>query len=115
MSAVASARLAIQYLAAFGELGGRWRSQLAASMRAPRADAAAWAVIDALPAHPIITAPVAAAVTGRSKPSIYQALDQLQLAGVLAPLSKRSRNRAWEAVGLLDLIAGLEEGEFPGL
>jgi hypothetical protein len=31
-----------------------------------------------LPAHPLITAPVAAGATGRSKPAIYQAFEQLQ-------------------------------------
>lgn len=62
----------------------------------------------------MITAPVAAAVTGRSKPQIYEALDQLQAAGILAPLSASRRNRAWEAVGLLDLLAGLEAGQMPG-
>jgi hypothetical protein len=79
----------------------------------PRADAAAWALIDALPAHPV-NAPMAVAAAGRSKPSIYEALEQLQRAGVLLPLGKASRNSAWEVFGLVDLIAGLEEGESPG-
>ena len=69
---------------------------------APRADAAAWALIDVLPAHPIITAPVAAAVTHRAKAAIYQALSELQDAGVLVPLSPSRRNQSREAVGLLD-------------
>ena len=108
-----AARLATLYMRAVRKLAAEWRAQLAASPGAPRADAAAWAVIDVLPGHPVITAPVAAAVTGRSKPSIYQAFDRLQAAGVLAPLTGGSRNRTWEAVGLLDLIAGLEAGEPP--
>src|SRR5882724_2199618 len=76
-----------------------------------RADAAAWKIIDVLPAHPIITASVAAAATGRSKPQIYEALRLLQAAGVLVPLSESQRNRSWEAVGLLDLLTGLESGQ----
>ena len=76
--------------------------------------AAAWAVIDVLPAHPIITAPVAAAATGKSKPTVYQALDQLEGAGVLEPLSRSQRNRSWEAAGLLALLEGLEAGTLPG-
>ena len=68
-----------------------------------------------LPAHPIITAPVAAAVTHRAKAAIYQALSELQDAGVLVPLSPSRRNQSWEAVGLLDLLAGLEAGRFPKL
>jgi Fic family protein len=53
---------------------------------------------------------VAAAATGRAKAAIHQALGDLTDAGVLAPLSTSKRNRSWEAVGLLDLIANLEAG-----
>ncbi|HEX7048927.1 MAG TPA: Fic family protein [Longimicrobiales bacterium] len=112
-AAASAAHLAAAYLEAVHELGARWRAQLAALSDAPRADAAAWAVIEVLPAHPLITAPVAAAATGRSKPSVYQALRQLESAGILMPLSRSRRNRSWEAVGLLDLLAGLEAGRLP--
>ncbi len=106
-----AARLAQAYLREVEALRATWRAKLAARTGPPRADAAAWAVIDVLPGHPVITAPVAAAVTGRSKPSIYEALEQLQVGGVLRPLSASRRNRSWEAVGLLDLLAGLEAGQ----
>ncbi len=76
----------------------------------PRADAAAWAIIDVLPAYPLITAPVAAAATGRAKAAVYQALEQLQAAGVLTPASAARRNQVWEAAGLVELLAGLESG-----
>ena len=105
-----AARLASEYLLAARDLTADWHAALAASPQAPRADAAAWAVIDVLPAHPIITAPVAAAATGRSRPQIYQAIEALQDAGILIALSRGRRNRSWEATGLLDLIAGLEAG-----
>ncbi len=110
-AARAGAKLASGYLGQVQNLSAMWRAKLAAQARAPRADAAAWAVIDVLPAHPMITAPVAAAVTGRSKPQIYEALSQLESAGVLAPLSRSKRNRSWEAVGLVDLLAGIESGQ----
>jgi Fic family protein len=110
-----SARLAADYLEAVHQLTDEWRAQLKASSDAPRADAAAWAVIDQLPGHPIITAPVAAAASGRSKPAVYQALSQLEEAGILIPLSTSRRNQSWEAVGLLDLLAGLEAAERPAL
>jgi hypothetical protein len=61
----------------------------------------------------MISAPAAAAATGRSKPQIYQGLEQLEAANVLAPLSAGQRNRSWEAVGLLELLAGLEAGRHP--
>jgi hypothetical protein len=75
-----------------------------------RADAAAWAVIDQLPGFPVITGPVAAAATGRAKAAVYQALGQLEDAGVLARMGSTRRNRSWEAEGLIDLSAALEAG-----
>ncbi len=110
--AAASARaagLAQRYLAEVLDLQDQWR-QRQRDHTDLRSDAAAWAVIDELPGHPVITLPVATAVTGRSKSSTAVALDQLADAGILVPLSASKRNRAWEADGLLDLLAELEAG-----
>jgi Fic family protein len=112
-AAHSAAKLASAYLEQVQMLTEVWRTKLAAQPSSPRADAAAWRVIDVLPAHPMITAPVAAAAIGRSKPQVYEALAQLQNAGVLIPLSESQRNRSWEAVGLLDLLEGLESGQPP--
>jgi Fic family protein len=109
-SGASAAHLATAYLKAVQALVARWRAQLRALPKAPRADAAAWALIDVLPGHPLITAPVAAAATGKSKPATYQAIEELHAAGVLTPLSESRRNRVWEANGLLDLLAGFESG-----
>lgn len=79
----------------------------------PRADATAWLLIEQLPAHPMISAPVATALTGRAKVRVYEAIDQLVAAGVPLPYTVGKRNRWWEASGLLDLIAQLEAGELP--
>lgn len=106
-------RLALAYVRAVRELQEDWRRRLSESSGAPREGAAAWAVIDSLPAHPMITAPVATAATGRAKAAIYAAIDQLVQAEVLVPLSASKRNRSWEAVGLLPLIARLESGALP--
>jgi Fic family protein len=111
-AAASAAHLARDYLRAVAALITRWRAQLTAA-GAPRLDSAAWALIDVLPAHPVISAPVAAAATNRSKAPIYQALKELETAGVLVPLTGHRRNRSWEASGLLELIAGLEAGELP--
>ncbi|HEV2643917.1 MAG TPA: hypothetical protein VGT98_14470, partial [Candidatus Elarobacter sp.] len=73
-----------------------------------------WAIIDVLPAHPIITAPVATVATGRVKAAIYDGIEQLVAAEVLTPLSSSKRNRSWEASGLLDLVERLEAGQLPG-
>lgn len=54
-----AAHLATSYLHAVQALAGRWRERLSGLPRRPRSDAAAWAIIDLLPGHPLITAPVA--------------------------------------------------------
>jgi Fic family protein len=108
-----AANLASTYLQAVAELTEDWRRALRDLPGPPRSDAAVWAIIDVLPAHPIITAPVAAAATGRAKPRVYQALEMLEQAGVLLRLTRKRRNQSWEAKGLLDLLEGLEAGEYP--
>lgn len=110
-----AAHLASVYLAAVEALTREWREKLAALPNAPRAGATAWVVIDALPAHPIISASIAATATERNKPSIYDALRQLENAGVLIPLSAAQRHQSWEAAGLLDLIARVESGDVASL
>jgi Fic family protein len=110
---IRSARLAQAYVVAVRALQESWRDQLRGLERVPRADAAAWAIIDLLPAHPMVSVPVAAAVIGRAKGRVYEAIDQLVAARVLAPLSDGRRNRWWEAAGLLDLIGQLEAGQLP--
>ncbi len=109
VAAAQAANLAKRYLGRVQELQEAWRQQLRDHADL-RADGAAWAVIDELPGHPVITVPVATAVTGRSKSSTAVAVDQLVDAGILHPLSESKRNRAWEAAGLLDLLAELEAG-----
>lgn len=86
-----------------------WRQRIR-ERRHLRVDAAAWALVDILPAHPVITVPVAVAVTRRTKPAISNAMAELESAGVLRRLGTSARNRAWEAEGLLDLIVRLESG-----
>jgi Fic family protein len=108
-----AAHLATGYLRAVQALTARWRAQLRQLPSPPRTDAAAWRLIDVLPAYPLITGPVAVAATGRSKPAANQGLKELEEAGVLVPLSQSPRNRVWEANGLLDLLAGLEAGRIP--
>ena len=101
--------LAESYLQRVTELQEKWRDQLKTTVN-PRSDAAAWALIDVLPAHPVMTLPVGVAATGKSKPAVNGAIPDLVAAGVLRPLSDSQRNRAWEASELLDLIVDLESG-----
>lgn len=97
-------------------LADEWRAALGEAVN-PRADAAAWAIIDVLPAHPMLTGPGAIAATGRARAPVYDGIRQLEEAGVLVPLTASARNRVWEARGLLELLellAGLEGGVAPG-
>ena len=108
-----AATLAARYLDAVGDLQTEWRELLAAAAN-PRSDAAAWSLIEALPAHPVISTAGAVATTGRSKAAVHAAVAQLVDAGVLIPVSTSKRNRLWEASGLLDLVEGLDAGRPPG-
>lgn len=111
-AAARAATLAARYLDAVRDLQAEWRRRLGSAAN-PRADAAAWAVIDVLPAHPVITTALAIGATGRAKSAIHAAVRQLVDAGVLRPLSTSRRNRHWEASGMLDLVEGLEAGRAP--
>ena len=112
-AAAEAANLAAAYLEAVGVLQARWRAMLD-EVGAPRAGAAAWSIIDILPAHPMLTGLAAVTGTGRARAAVYAALDQLEAAGVLKVVSRSRRNRVWEASGLLKLLDGLEAGRMPG-
>jgi hypothetical protein len=58
----------------------------------------------------VITVPVGVVATRRTKPAVTNALAELQAAGVLERLGESTRNRGWEAEGLLDLIVALGAG-----
>lgn len=105
-----SANMAKKYLETVQALRLRWKAKVRQLPETPRADSTVWEVIEILPAHPMITVPIAAAATKRSKPATYQAFESLQQAGVLVPASTSRRNQSWEAEGLLELIADLEDG-----
>ena len=108
-----AATLAARYLDAVRDLQAEWRRRLREGAN-PRADAAAWAVIELLPASPVISTASVIAATGRAKSAVHVAVRQLVGAGVLLPLSASSRNRQWEASGLVDLLERLDLGWPPG-
>jgi len=110
-AAAAAAQLADRYRGLVADLQGEWRERLRERSN-PRSDAAAWAIIDALPALPILNVPLAVLATRRTRPAVANGVDQLEAAGILIPVSASRRNRAWEAEGLLDLVVRLEAGEW---
>ena len=109
LAATTSSKLAEKYLQQVTRLQEEWRAQLKEKVN-PRSDAAAWTLIDVLPAHPVMTLPVGVAATGKSKPAVNGAIPDLIVASILRPLSESQRNRSWEASELLDLIVELEAG-----
>jgi Fic family protein len=81
-------------------LRDEWR-QAAGS---PRVDSAAARMIDALPGYPILDVGTAERVAGVSNQAARLAVMQLETAGVLRRINTGKRNRAWEAVGLFELV-----------
>lgn len=112
LAATEASKLAEQYLGRVTGLQEEWRARLQEKVN-PRSDAAAWALIEVLPGHPVMTLPVGVAASGKSKPAVNSAIADLANAEVLRPLSESQRNRAWEASELLDLIVDLEDGVAP--
>ena len=74
----------------------------------PRAHSAAAAIIDLLPAHPLMTVATAQELTSRSKQAANEGVAALERAGVLKQITVGKRNRAWEAQGLFDLVNSSE-------
>ncbi len=85
-----AARLAARYITAVSALQDTWRDKLRVGGHGPRADAAEWAIIDVLPAHPVISVSVATAATRRGRSRVFEAVEQLAAAGVLVPVSMAS-------------------------
>lgn len=97
---LASTRLAAQVAG----LQERWREQA----QRPREDSTAAAVINALPAHPILDAEKVAEITGRSRVAARNALNRLEQTGVLQRVTVGRRNRMWESTGLFALVDEME-------
>ena len=111
-AATRAAELAERYTITVQDLQDEWRRRLNETSK-PRRGAAVWSIVDALPAHPVLTAADGVAITGRTSPAVRNAIKELVTANVLAPTSTAARNRAWEATELLDLMEDLEAGQLP--
>jgi Fic family protein len=86
------------------EVQEAWREALGR----PRADSATDRLLRALPGAPVITVQSAAALVGRSEQAINDAIPRLLAAGVLKQTTTGRRNRAFEAVDLIDAFTDLE-------
>lgn len=87
-----------------GELQRHW-AELAND---PRRGSGALRLIELLPSHPIINVRTAATALGGSEEQARLAILRLDQAGVLRQTSVGRRNRAWECVGLFDLLDTFE-------
>jgi Fic family protein len=87
-----------------GQLKNSWRERLGTV----RAGSAAELLIEALPGAPIVTVQSAAAMIGRSEQAVNEALPRLVDTGVLKQTTVGRRNRAFEAVELIDAFSDLE-------
>jgi Fic family protein len=74
----------------------------------PRSDSGAARLIALLPSAPIIDIATATTLLGGSDEQARLAIIRLEKADILRPLGVGKRNRAWETVGLFDLLDRLE-------
>ena len=99
-SAAAEARVTADRLRNLPE---EWRRSIGPT----RSGSALTKLIEALPAHPILTAEDAIALTRGSRSSTFTAVDRLHEAGILRPLDSRRRDRVWGAGAVLDELEDL--------
>lgn len=74
----------------------------------PRKGSGPRRLIELLPSQPIVNVRTAAQLLGGSEERARQTIGRLEQAGVLQQTSVGRRNRAWECVGLFDLLDRFE-------
>ena len=74
----------------------------------PRRGSGPRRLIELLPSHPIVDVRTATDLLGGTPERSRQAIARLEQAGVVRQTSAGRRNRAWESVGLFDLLDSFE-------
>lgn len=74
-----------------------------------RSDAAARAIVDLLPAHPIVTAATVEQLTKRSRVTALNGLERLADAGILTRRRNQRKGDSWEAKELFTLLGKFED------
>jgi Fic family protein len=92
------------FAARVSALQARWAEQAGN----PRSGSGPLRLIELLPSRPIIDVKTAAQMLGGTDERARQAVLRLETAGVLRQTTVGRRNRAWECVGLFDLLDGFE-------
>jgi Fic family protein len=98
--AAAEARTSAERLAT---IPGEWADMVGRV----RSDSATARLLSVLPSRPVLTADDAVSRLSTPPSSIYAAIDRLQDAGVLRPLTDRKRNQIWGASLVLDELDDL--------
>jgi Fic family protein len=93
-----------QFATAVAALQERWLE----AAGSPRTGSGPRGLIELLPSHPIVDVRTAADLLGGSAERARQAISRLEQAGVLRETSGARRNRAWESIGLFDLLDRFE-------
>lgn len=92
------------FAAEVAELQDRWIEQAGN----PRRNSGPLRLIELLPSQPIINVKTAAQLLGGTEERARQAILRLEHAGVLRQTAVGRRNRAWECIGLFDLLDRFE-------
>jgi Fic family protein len=74
----------------------------------PRRDSSAYAIVAALPVHPVIDVPTAVTLTGASDVAVGRALNRMEKEDIIQNIGERQRGRTWECRDLFDLVSGFE-------
>lgn len=93
-----------RFAADVARLQERWLEQAGA----PRRGSGARRLIELLPSQPIVDVKTATELIGGSGERARQAIVRLERAGVLRRTTAGRRRRAWESVGLFNLLDGFE-------
>jgi Fic family protein len=98
-----------QFTAQVAELQARWID----AAGNPRTASGARRLTEVLPSHPIVDVKTARELIGGSEERARLAINRLEDAGVLRETSIARRRRAWECVGLFDLLDRFERSLGP--
>jgi Fic family protein len=99
---------AVRDAASFEDRIRRIQDEWQASLGRVRANSAADLLITALPGAPVLTVAGAAELIGRSYPQTSAAMERLVAAGILRQVTTGRRNRAFEAVDVVNAFTDLE-------
>jgi Fic family protein len=86
-----------------GEIAAEWQEQVGPTRR----DSAVAKLLQFLPSQPIISSKVAERIATSPRSSVFAAINRLQDAGVLRPLTDRKRDQIWGAGAILDELDDL--------